>query len=132
MQSDPGRPVPLRVVVVDADERVRESLTGLLGIDDRLVVVGSAGRVEAALDLVIVTAPDLVIVDPRLPDIDGGRAFIDRLRGASPAVRVLVMCRADIQEQAELADTSDGYVRKTFRPGDLIAAIFAASAPAVG
>ena len=132
MQSDPVRPVHLRVVVIDADERVRASLTGLLGIDDRLEVVGSAGRTESALELVSATGPDIVIVDPRLPDVNAGHDLIRRLRAMSSALRVLVMCYGDASKYADLSDSCDGYVRKTFRPADLIAAIFAVSAPAPG
>ena len=49
MQPAPGAPGHLRVVVIDADDRVRESLVGLLCIGDRLVVVGDAGQPGAGL-----------------------------------------------------------------------------------
>ncbi len=130
MPSDPDRPAPIRVVVIDADERIRESLTRLLGIDDRLRIVGSAGGTDAALKLVAEVGPDIIVVDPRLPDMDGGRAFIERLRVTAPAVRVLVMSSATPPDEPDLSDFCDGYVRKTFRPSDLIAAIFAATAQA--
>jgi DNA-binding NarL/FixJ family response regulator len=128
MQTKPGQPTQIRVVVVDADDRVRESLAGLLRIDGRIEVVGSSGRSDTALDLVGEARPDIIIVDPRLPDMDGGRDFIHRLRTTSPGVRVLVMVWAGVPEDADLADSCDGFVRKTFRPSDLISAIFAASA----
>lgn len=130
MPTDPDRPAPIHVVVIDADERVRESLTRLLGIDDRLVIVGSAGETDAALALVAEVGPDIVVVDLRLPDMDGGRTFIERLRATAPTVRVLVMSSAAAPDQPELSDFCDGFVRKTFRPSDLIAAIFATTAPA--
>jgi DNA-binding NarL/FixJ family response regulator len=126
-EPDPG-PVALRVLVVDADDRVRESLTGLLGIGQRVVVVGSAGQPGPALDLVASEAPDVVMVDPRLPEIDGGVAFIGRLRALAPDVRVLVMGWADGLESGPIQQ-ADGFVRKTFRPSELIAAILAAAAP---
>ena len=75
-----GTEAPLRVLVVDADDRVRESLSGLLAIGQRLVVVGSAGQAGPALDLLAAESPDVVIVDPRLPEVAGGLAFIERLR----------------------------------------------------
>ena len=50
MQRDAGEPVHVRVVVIDADDRVRESLCGLLCIGDRLEVVGSTGEVGPAVD----------------------------------------------------------------------------------
>ncbi len=75
------------MLVVDADERVRESLTGLLAIGGRVLVVGGAGHPGVALDLALATHPDVVIVDPRLPDVDTGTAFVGRLRELVPDTR---------------------------------------------
>ena len=133
MQSEPGQRTHVRVVLVDADDRVRESLCGLLCIGDRLEVVGSTGRTGEALDLVTETHPDIVVLDPRLPELDGGGlSFIGRLRAIAPDVRVLVMTGADPAEQADLVAAADGYVRKTFRPSDLVAAVIAAAVPLAG
>jgi DNA-binding NarL/FixJ family response regulator len=126
MHPDPGSTTPLRVVVVDADDRVRESLSRLLCIGDRVEVVGSAGRTESALDLVMATRPDVVVVDPRLPEVDGGLAFIRRLRAVAPDVRVLVMSGSDTPQLVDLANSCDGVVRKTFRASDLLTAILGA------
>ena len=131
MQTDPGQLAPVRVVLVDADDRVRESLCGLLCIGDRLDVVGSTGQPDTALDLVAETSPDIVVIDPRLPDVDGGLSFIDRLRATAPDVRVLVMSATDPADQGDLAAAADGFVRKTFRPSDLVAAVLAATVPLV-
>ncbi len=119
----------MRVLVVDGDDRVRESLRGLLGIGKRLVVVGDAGRPDMALELVASTSPDVVIVDPRLPDIDGGLTFIARLRATAPRVCVLAMSCTDGPDKAALEACSDGCVRKTFRPSELVAAIEAGVRP---
>lgn len=125
-RPDPHSDVPLRVLVVDADDRVRESLTGLLAIGGRCMVVASAGQVGPALDLALDLCPDVVIVDPRLPEVDGGIAFITRLRANLPSVRILAMSWSDSLESAAIASGADGFVRKTFRPGELTAAILAA------
>jgi DNA-binding NarL/FixJ family response regulator len=119
----------LRVLVVDADERVRESLTGLLAIGGRLHVVGGAGQPGIALDLARATHPDVVIVDPRLPDVDAGTAFIGRLRELVPEARILAMSWSAGLEHGGIECGADGFVRKTFRPAELIAAIVA-NAPA--
>lgn len=116
---------PLRVLVVDADDRVRESLTGLLAIGGRLTVVGSAGDSGAALDLALSEGPDVVIVDPRLPDVDEGVDLVSRLRAALPDLRILAMSWTDTPERAALASGADAFVRKTFRPTELVAAILA-------
>ena len=114
MQTDPGETVPVRVVLVDADDRVRESLCGLICIGDRIVVVGSAGQAETALDIVRETHPDVVVLDPRLPDVDGGLSFIARVRASAPGVRVVVMSGADTDDQRDLAS-----VGRRVRPQDL-------------
>lgn len=121
---DPDR--PLRVLVVDADERVRESLAGLLGIGRRCVVVGTAGRPEAALEFVAADPPDVIVLDPRLPEVDGGQAFITRARELSPSVRILVMGWTDSLEHHAIASGADAFVRKTFRPRELVEAVCAA------
>ena len=121
---DPAiRADPLRVLVVDADERVRESLTGLLAIGGRVHVVGGAGQPGVALDLALATHPDVVIVDPRLPDVDTGTAFIGRLRELVPDTRILAMSWSAQLENGGIDCGADGFVRKTFRPAELIAAI---------
>jgi DNA-binding NarL/FixJ family response regulator len=122
-----GTEDPLRVLVVDADDRVRESLSGLIAIGHRLVVVGSAGQANRALDLLAAESPDVVIVDPRLPEVAGGLKFIERVRSRRPEVRIVVMSWSDGVEHPSLAAASDGFIRKTFRPNDLIAAILSAS-----
>jgi DNA-binding NarL/FixJ family response regulator len=117
---------PIRVLLVDADDRVRESLTGLVAIGGRVTVVGSAGQPGRALELVADTHPDVVMVDPRLPDLDGGTAFIADVRVMAPEVRILAMSWSDSLERAALDGGADGFVRKTFRPTELVAAIIAA------
>jgi len=90
------------------------------------MVVASAGQVGQAIDLALDHRPDVVVVDPRLPEVDGGIAFITRLRSELPAVRILAMSWSDSLESAALQSGADGFVRKTFRPTELTAAIVAA------
>ncbi len=123
--TDPAvAPAPLRVLLVDPDDRVRESLAGLLQIGDRCLVVGSAGTADAAIRMAIESAPDVVVVDPRLPGIDAGAALIARLREVCPATRILVLNWSDTAD----VETSgaDAYTRKTFRPHELIDAVVSA------
>lgn len=128
-QPDARSDGPLRVLVVDADDRVRESLTGLLAIGDRVLVVGSSGLAGPAFDLATDHRPDVVMVDPRLPEVDGGLTFIARLRAALPEVRILAMSWSDALERPAIDGGAHGFVRKTFRPDDLTAAIVAAARP---
>ena len=126
MHADPGSPVPLRVVVVDADDRVRESLTRLLEIGDRLAIVGSAGEAGPALEVIEATAPDVVVVDPRLPEVDGGLDFIGHVRALVPGIRIVALSGTDTPQLADLTTAADCVCRKTFRAGDLLTAILAA------
>jgi DNA-binding NarL/FixJ family response regulator len=117
----------LRVVVVDADDLVRETVAALIGIGNRIEVVGAAGNATSALDLVTSAQPDVVLVDPRMPDVDAGLTFIRKLHGMAPEVSVLVVCSPEFLERAASAEGVSGSLRKTFRPDDLTAAIVAAS-----
>jgi DNA-binding NarL/FixJ family response regulator len=115
------------VVIVDADDLVCQTVAALVGIGGRIEVVGMAGAADQALDTVQRTMPDVVLVDPRLPDLAGGLAFIRRVHDAAPATRVLVICSPEFLDQASGAEGVDGAMRKTYRPDDLTAAIVAAS-----
>ncbi len=90
-----------RVIVVDADDRVRESLCGLLGIGHRLWSWGATGQTADALDLAAAQHPDIVVIDPRLPENDGGMAFIQQLRDTVPGVRIIAMSRTDAELDAD-------------------------------
>jgi DNA-binding NarL/FixJ family response regulator len=126
MPSDPLQSGLPRVIVVDADDRVRESLIGLLGIGERVAIVGSAGGAARALDLAAIEQPDIIVIDPRLPDVTDGLACIRRLRATVPGVRVVALCSAEMLDGGQVTATVDGCVRKTFRPDDLLAAILSA------
>lgn len=118
---------PIRVVIVDADDRVRESLAGILGTTELLQVLGTAGDVRTGLTLITATGPDVVVLDPRLPDIDASVAFIAAIRSALPRICILAMSWSDPMEHAALSAGADAFVRKTYRSSELIAAIVAAS-----
>jgi DNA-binding NarL/FixJ family response regulator len=128
MPTAPSNPTGrIRVVVVDGDDLVRETVAALLGIGDRVDVVGIAGQAEPAVELIRSVRPDVVIVDPRLPELADGLAFIETIHAIAPAVRVLIVCSPDQLAREELAVASDRCLRKTFRPDDLTAAIVAAN-----
>jgi DNA-binding NarL/FixJ family response regulator len=122
--NDPGASAQSpRLLVVDADDRTRESIAGLLGIRHRYQVVGTAGHVQAALDLVTAHRPDVIVIDPRLPDLPDGLALIRRIRSIHPGTRILALGWTPGLEHDALAAGADGCIRKTFRPGDLRGAI---------
>ena len=120
---------PLSVLIVDSDERVRESLAGLLQIGRRCVVVASAAEPARALELISQHRPDVVVLDPRLPEIDGGRILVAAIREQWPSIRVVVLGLAATLEQPGVLAAADAYVRKTLRPQELLDAIAVATRP---
>ncbi len=121
--DDPGVASALRILVVDADDRTRESVVGILGIRHRFDVVGSAGHVADAIDLASAHRPQVVVLDPRLPEVSDGMALIRRLRQLDPEVAILAVGWSPDLEHQALGAGADGFVRKTFKPGDLSTAI---------
>jgi DNA-binding NarL/FixJ family response regulator len=112
-----------RVLVVDPDDRTRDSIVGLLRIRHRFDVVGGAGHAAAAIALVREHRPDVVIVDPRLPDLPDGVALIRRIRTIAPSARILVLGWSPELEADTRAAGADAFLRKTFKPAELTAAI---------
>jgi DNA-binding NarL/FixJ family response regulator len=113
----------LRILVVDADDRTRESIVGILGIRHRFEVVGSAAHIADAIAIARTTRPDVVILDPRLPDVSGGLALIRRIHVIDPEIRILAVGWSPDLEHQALTAGADCFVRKTFKPGDLAAAV---------
>ncbi|WP_308358005.1 response regulator transcription factor [Streptomyces cucumeris] len=83
-------PVTARVVVADDQTVVREGIVMLLGLLPGIEVVGAAGDGEEALRLVAELAPDVVLMDLRMPRCDGVEAT-RRVRAAHPDTQVVVL-----------------------------------------
>ena len=111
-----------RVVIVDADRRVAQSVADLLAVSGEVQVVGRAGDVRAALEEVERTSPDVVLIDPRLPDAEAGLALIGGLRRAHPELRLVLTGWSDAEA---LLNGSTCYVRKGGSPEEFLAAIVA-------
>jgi DNA-binding NarL/FixJ family response regulator len=114
---------PLRVLVVDPDERIREGLARLMPIGGRCLVVGSAGAPGAALELAASMAPDIVMLDSRLSELDRGHDLVARLRAIQPRVRIVVLNWSESAEAVPGLEGADAYIRKTFRAHELIDAV---------
>jgi CheY-like chemotaxis protein len=117
-----GDAVPT-VLIVDADDRTRASLCGLLAIRGRCRVVADAGRAADAVTQIRSQRPDVIVLDPRLPELDGGLAFIRTVRSLDPDVRILAMGPTGPLETATAEAGADAFVRKTFRPDELADAV---------
>ncbi len=112
---------PPRIVIVDADRRVRQSLSDLLTLAG-LRVMATAGTVAQALAVVELTQPMILLVDPRLPDIDAGAALIAAVPDLDPGVRVILMGWSDALERPALLTRADGYLPKGSTPEEFVAA----------
>jgi DNA-binding NarL/FixJ family response regulator len=112
----PGPPPIPRVVIVDADRRVLQSLGDLLGVSGEVDVVGRAGDVRSALQEIERLHPDAVLVDPRLPDIDAGMALIGGMSRAWPGMRVVLTGWGDASSQMLPGQERARYVSKGSTP----------------
>jgi DNA-binding NarL/FixJ family response regulator len=121
-QEEPRRLV--RVVIVDDQTVVREGLAAILSTDPEIDVVGLAGDGQQALDLVSQTQPDVVLMDLKMPILNGVQAT-QRLRRTHPQVPVLVLTTyaADDWVFDALLAGAAGYLLKDTRRDDLLAAI---------
>lgn len=115
---------PLRVVIVDADRRVRQSLADLLEVAG-IGVVGTAGDVPRALAVLEAQQPAVVLVDPRLPDVDAGEALVGAARALAPRAKVILMGWSDALERPTLLASADGYLAKASAPEEFVAAALA-------
>ena len=116
-----------RVAVCDDDRRVAQSLADALRLSGRVEVVGTAGDVRGALELVDRESPDVVLLDPRLPDSDAGAALVASLARSRPGMRIVITgWAARPDESSVFASDACRYVSKTASPEEFIAALVAA------
>jgi len=115
---------PIRVLVVDDQPLIREGIASLLAIEPGLEVVGVAGDGAQALALAEQTRPDVVLMDVRMPTVDGVTAA-EALRRQRPDTRVLMLTTFDDEEYvlASLRAGAAGYLLKDLPAADLAQAV---------
>ena len=120
---------PVRVLVADDHPVVRSGLTALLGTIDGLVVVGEAADGSAAVREAQLLRPDVVLMDVRMPGLDGLEAT-RRIRAAVPtaAVLVLTMYEDDATVFTAMQAGARGYLLKGAEQAEIVAAILAVAA----
>lgn len=114
----------IRVVLVDDQELLRLGFRMILDAEDGVEVVGEAGDGAQAVELAARCRPDVVLMDVRMPVMDGIEAT-RRIVANDPAVRVLVLTTFDLDEYAfgALRAGASGFLLKDVPPGELSAAI---------
>jgi DNA-binding NarL/FixJ family response regulator len=118
-----------RLVLVDDHPVVRDGVCSLLSLESDLTIVGDAGDIETAIELVRQHEPDLVICDLNMPGCTGGLA-VRRLCRECPNTRVLVLTAHDSLEciRESFGAGAIGYVRKDALRAELLAAVRRAAA----
>lgn len=125
MSDSEGR---IRVLVIDDHEVLASSLAHVLDAEPDMRTVGVAGTLEKARALVQSTAPDVVLLDHRLPDGEGVAA-VPGLRELRPSIRIVVLTAsaADHVLVQAIEHGVSGFVSKTRSLGEVTAAVRAAS-----
>jgi len=120
---------PIRVALVDDQQMVRAGFRMLVESQDDLVVVGEAGDGEEALRLLAEVAADVVLMDVRMPRLDGVETT-RRLAPGEAGPRVIVLTTFDLDEYAfaALRAGASAFLLKDAAPPDLLAAIRAVHA----
>ena len=118
----------IKVLLADDVQILRTGLRAVLAQDADINVVGEAGNGKEAYEMAVRLQPDVVLMDMRMPDFDGGygtRQIKDKLEG----VKVLVLTTFDDKETVEkaMASGADGYILKEMDNAQIINSIKAVS-----
>ena len=114
----------ISVLLADDQPLLRRGFRMILEAEGDLTVVAEAADGEEAVDLARRHAPDVVLMDIRMPGLDGIEAT-QRITAADTHVRVLVLTTFDLDEYAfgALRAGASGFLLKDVRPAELVAAI---------
>ncbi|AXG81086.1 response regulator transcription factor [Streptomyces paludis] len=114
----------IRLIIVDDDALVRAGLTFMLGGAGDIEIVGEAADGSEVPALVERVAPDVVLMDIRMPAVDGLTATEAlRARPGAPEVLVLTTFHADEQVLRALRAGAAGFVLKDTPPAEIVAAV---------
>jgi DNA-binding NarL/FixJ family response regulator len=118
--------VTIRVVLADDQALVRTGLRMILDNTADIEVIGEAGTGSAAVNLVTRTSPDIVLMDIRMPDMDGVQAtaaIIAEHGAESPRIVMLTTFDLDEYVYAALRAGASGFLLKDSLAADLISAV---------
>ena len=117
---------PIRVLVVDDQALVRAGFSMILNSEHDIVVVGEAENGSEAIEAVKNLDPDVVLMDIRMPVMDGIAATEEICRDARPGgPRVLILTTFDLDEHiyTALRAGASGFLLKDTPPDDLVSAL---------
>jgi len=115
----------IRVVLVDDEELVRAGLGAILEAEPDLTVVGQAGDGAAVVPLVRELRPDVVLMDVRMPAVDGIQATRRVLETVADPPKILVVTTFENDEYVydELRAGASGFLLKRARPEEIVHAV---------
>jgi DNA-binding NarL/FixJ family response regulator len=121
---EPGKLAPLRVLIADDQAVVRLGFTALLESQPDLTVAGQAGNGQQAIRLARQARPDVVLMDIRMPVMDGITATAELTGGPHPP-RVLVLTTFDLDDYvyAALRAGASGFLLKDATPEEILHAV---------
>jgi RNA polymerase sigma factor (sigma-70 family) len=113
-----------RVLIADDDDLMRAGLVELLTVDPQIEIVGEASTGREAVERTRRLEPDVVLMDVRMPDLDGIAATRELSR-AAPEARVLILTTFEQDDYVfgALRAGASGFLLKRTRPEELIAAV---------
>jgi DNA-binding NarL/FixJ family response regulator len=122
--GDEGGEIPVRLLIADDHALVRQGLRGMLEREPDIEVVGEAHNGREAVDLCRALDPNLVLMDVRMPEMDGLEAT-RAIKHERPEVSVLVVTMHDNQDYVREAAKAGaaGYVLKDAPRDELIGAV---------
>ena len=122
-------PTRVRVLLVDDDDLMRAGLKAVLSSDATIEVVGEASDGRVAVERTRTLRPDLVLMDVRMPDLDGISATREVL-AVSPEVKVVILTTFEEDDYifGALNAGASGFLLKRTRPEELIGAIHTVAA----
>ena len=113
MSSAPGTAERLRVLVADDHDLYRRGMRAVIGLEDDIEIVGEAANGVEVVDLAISMVPDVVLMDVRMPVLDG-IAACSQIKAAVPSAKIIMLTVSD--EESDLFEAlragASGYLLK--------------------